>query len=214
MVKIMSEDKHAKDDKGDSGATPSGKNPLLVILVVVNTLAVGAIGFFQFQNHKKLNSMPNMADVMQQASEEGGGHGAGGEAKAEGGGHGAPPAHGAPAAGAHGAAGAKTEEVKTDGLLYPLEPFTANLAQGEGPRRYIRISLVLKFSKETKKEEVDARKPQISDTIISMLNAKKPEELLKKEGKDYLREEIKTSINNFLVDGQVAEIYYVGFQIN
>jgi flagellar FliL protein len=209
MVIIMSEDKHAKEDKGDSGSAPSGKNPLLVILVVVNTLAVGAIGFFQFQNHKKLNSLPTMADVMQQSSEDGGGHGAaGGEAPAAGG-------HGAPAAGGHGAAGgAKVEDVKTDGLLYPLEPFTANLAQGEGPRRFIRISLVLKFSKETKKEEIDARKPQISDTIISMLNAKKPEELLKKEGKDYLREEIKSSINNFLVDGQVADIYYVGFQIN
>lgn len=209
----MSEDK-AKEEKGDSGGAPSGKNPLLVILVAVNTLAVGAVGFFQFQNHKKLNSLPTMADVMQQAAEGGGEHGGGGgghgeakpagghgEAKAEGGGHG-------------GGGAAKAEEVKTDGLLYPLEPFTANLAQGEGPRRYIRISLVLKFSKETKKEEVDARKPQISDTIISMLNAKKPEELLKKEGKDYLREEIKSSINNFLVDGQVADIYYVGFQIN
>ncbi len=202
----MSDDKHAKDEKGDSGAAPSGKNPLLVILVVVNTLAVGAIGFFQFQNHKKLNSMPNMTDVMEQAAAGGGGHGAAAPAE---GGHGA-----APAGGHSGGAEAKVEEVKTDGLLYPLEPFTANLAQGEGPRRFIRISLVLKFSKETKKEEVDARKPQISDTIISMLNAKKPEELLKKEGKDYLREEIKTSINNFLVDGQVADIYYVGFQIN
>jgi len=207
MVKIMSEEKHAKDEKGDSGGAPSGKNPLLVILVVVNTLAVAGIGFFQFQNHKKLNSLPTMADVMAQAG-DGGGHAAAAGGKAEGEGH------GAPAAGAHGAAGGKAEEVKADGLLYPLEPFNANLAQGEGPRRFIRISLVLKFSKETKKEEVDARKPQISDTIISMLNAKKPEELLKREGKDYLREEIKTSINNFLVDGQVADIYYVGFQIN
>jgi flagellar FliL protein len=215
MVKIMSEEKKATEDKGDSGGAPSGKNPLLVILVAVNTLAVGAIGFFQFQNHKKLNSLPTMADVMSQSAEGGGGHGeaaagghGGGEAKPAGG-------HGEKPAGGHGGgAEAKVEEVKTDGLLYPLEPFTANLAQGEGPRRYIRISLVLKFSKETKKEEVDARKPQISDTIISMLNAKKPEELLKKEGKDYLREEIKTSINNFLIDGQVADIYYVGFQIN
>ena len=69
-------------------------------------------------------------------------------------------------------------------------------------------------TEETKKEEVDTRKPQINDTIISMLNAKKPEELLKKEGKDYLREEIKTSINNFMTDGQVIDIYYVNFQIN
>jgi flagellar FliL protein len=198
-----------KNDKDEAVAAPSGKNPLLVILVLVNTIAVGAIGFFQFQNHKKLTSVTTAADVMKQDLEGAGDHaaeGGHGEAKKAEGGHG----------GGHGGAEAKgeVEGVKADGLIYPLDPFTANLAQGDGPRRFIRISLVLKFSKETKKEEVDARKPQISDTIISMLNAKKPEELLKKEGKEYLKEEVKTSINNFLVDGQITDVYYVGFQIN
>lgn len=203
----LSEEKKTDDHEGS--AATSGKNPLLVILVLVNTLAVCAIGFFQFQNHKKLNSVTTAADVMQQ--EAAGEHGAAAEgAPAEGGGE-----HGAPAAGEHGGAAAgAAPAVKTDGLMYPIDPFTANLAQGEGPKRYIRISLVLKFTKDTKKEEVDSRKPQISDAIISMLNAKKPEELLKREGKDYLKEEIKTAINNFMIDGHLEDIYYVGFQIN
>nr|BDT29627.1 flagellar basal body-associated FliL family protein [Bacteriovorax sp. HI3] len=200
----LAEENKTADQEGSSA--PSGKNPLLVVLVLVNTLAVCAIGFFQFQNHKKLNSVTTAADVMQQQLAEGE-HGGG---AAEGGGE-----HGAPAAGGeHGAAGGAAKEVKTDGLMYPIDPFTANLAQGDGPKRYIRISLVLKFTKDTKKEEVDARKPQISDAIISMLNAKKPEELLKREGKEYLKEEIKTAINNFLIDGHLEDIYYVGFQIN
>lgn len=195
--KLAEENKTAEAEAPSAG---SGKNPLLVILVVVNTLAVAAIGFFQFQNHKKLTAVTTAADVMQQqlASEAAG---AGGEEK---------PAEGGEA----GAAGAAKDSVKVEGLMYPIDPFTANLAQGEGPKRYIRISLVLKFNKETKKEEVDARKPQISDAIISMLNAKKPEELLKKEGKEYLKEEIKTAVNNFLVDGHLEDIFYVGFQIN
>jgi len=197
----LAEEKKTDDHEG-SQAT-SGKNPLLVVLVLVNTLAVCAIGFFQFQNHKKLNSVTTAADVMQQqlAGGEHGAAAAGGEAAAAG-------EHGAPAAG-----GAATA-AKSDGLMYPIDPFTANLAQGEGPKRYIRISLVLKFTKDTKKDEVDARKPQISDAIISMLNAKKPEELLKREGKEYLKEEIKTAVNNFLVDGHLEDIFYVGFQIN
>ncbi|MBY0413602.1 MAG: flagellar basal body-associated FliL family protein [Bdellovibrionales bacterium] len=209
----MSEEKKTADQEGSGAA--SGKNPLLVILVIVNTLAVCGIGFFQFQNHKKLNSVTTAADIMKQqlAGEGGGEAGAEGAAPAEGGGgggeHGAPPAgeHGAPAAGGG-------SHAKADGLMYPIDPFTANLAQGEGPKRYIRISLVLKFTKETKKEEVDARKPQISDAIISMLNAKKPEELLKREGKEYLKEEIKSAVNNFLIDGRLEDIFYVGFQIN
>jgi flagellar FliL protein len=201
----LSEEKKTDDHEGSQAS--SGKNPLLIVLVLVNTLAVCAIGFFQFQNHKKLNSVTTAADVMQQqvASES---HEGGSEKTAEGGGE-----KGAEGGGEHGAA-AKESSVKTNGLMYPIEPFTANLAQGEGPKRYIRISLVLKFTKETKKEEVDARKPQISDAIISMLNAKKPEELLKREGKEYLKEEIKSQVNNFMIDGHLEDIYYVGFQIN
>ncbi len=194
MVNTLADDK--KIPEQDDAKPGSGKNPLLIVLVAINTIAVLAIGFFQFQNHKKLTSVTTAADVMQQqlANETGGNTAEGtGEKSAE---------------------GTPKVEAKQEGLLYPIDPFTANLAQGDGPRRYIRISLVLKFTKETKKEEVDARKPQISDTIISMLNAKKPEELLKREGKEYLKEEIKTSINNFLVDGHLEEIYYVGFQIN
>ncbi len=184
----------------------SGKNPLLVILVLVNTIVVGAIGFFQFQNHKKLNALPTVVDLLnQQMASEAGGHGAAaggehGEKKTEGG-------HGE-AAGGHG--GEHAEE----GILYQLEPFTANLAKGDGPSRYIRLSIVLKFNKDTKKEEVDGRKPQISDSILSLLNAKKPEDLLKAEGKNFLKEEIKNSINSFMVDGQVIDIFYVAFQIN
>lgn len=196
----MAEENKTADHEGSSAA--SGKNPLLIVLVLVNTLAVCAIGFFQFQNHKKLNSVTTAADVMQQEL-AGGEHGG---AAVEG---------GAPAAaGEHGGAPGAAPAAKVDGLMYPIDPFTANLAQGEGPKRYIRISLVLKFTKDTKKEEVDSRKPQISDAIISMLNAKKPEELLKREGKDYLKEEIKTAINNFMIDGHLEDIYYVGFQIN
>lgn len=194
---MAEEIKNADQEKSSTG---SGKNPLLVILVVINTLAVCAIGFFQFQNHKKLNSVTTTTDLAHQ--EAAGEHGGAGEA---------------PPAGEHGAAaGSATKEsdVKLDGLMYPIDPFTANLAQGDGPKRYIRISLVLKFTKATKKEEVDARKPQISDAIISMLNAKKPDELLKREGKEFLKEEIKAAINNFMIDGRIEDIFYVGFQIN
>lgn len=197
MVNKLADDK--KIPEQESATPASSKNPLLVVLVAVNTVAVLAIGFFQFQNHKKLTAVETAADIVKDELAKEAGH----AAPAEGGG-----------GGEHGAAAGGAPAAKTEGLLYPIEPFTANLAQGDGPRRYIRISLVLKFTKETKKEEVDARKPQISDTIISMLNAKKPEELLKREGKEYLKEEIKTSINNFLVDGHLEEIYYVGFQIN
>ena len=52
------------------------------------------------------------------------------------------------------------------------------------------------------------------DSIISILNAKKAEDLLNREGKDYLKHEIKSSINSFLSEGRLLDLYYVSFQIN
>jgi len=103
--------------------------------------------------------------------------------------------------------------VKKENLL-ALDSFTVNLAQGEGPRRYVRLDAVLKMSEDAKTPEFEARKPQIRDTIISILNTKRADDLLKKEGKSYLKEEIQSAVNSFLVDGKVEDIYYISFQIN
>lgn len=189
--------KLAEENVSTEAQASGSKNPLLIILVLINTIAVGAIGFFQFKSSQKVNAMTETSSLLQQQL-AGAGHG-------EEGGHGG--------GGEHGGAGGESS-AKLEGMMYPLEPFTANLAQGDGPKRYIRVSMVLKFTNDTKKEEVDARKPQISDVIISMLNAKKPEDLLKKEGKEYLKEEIKNAVNSFLIDGHLEDIFYVGFQIN
>lgn len=107
----------------------------------------------------------------------------------------------------------KREKIKAESL-YQLDGFTVNLAQGDGPKRFVRLNAVLKLSDSSKHEEIEARKPQIRDTIISILNSKRPEDLLKKEGKSFLKEEIKAEINAFLVDGKVVDVFYVGFQVN
>ena len=170
-------------NKGSS----SSSNPLLIILLAVNSIMVGAVGYFQYQLHTRESSRPSIQDVvraelMQEKQQQ--------EAETTG------------------------EAKKDDGILFPLEGFTANLAQGDGPRRYVRLEAVLKFSQDSNEEEFKARKPQIRDSIISILNSKRPADLLKVEGKQYLKEEIKAAINTFLVDGHIIEIYYVGFQIN
>ncbi len=165
----------------------SGKNPLLTLLVLLNTLMVGGVAYFQYNLHVKMAQEPSVKDVI--AAEM---------SKA-----------------AEGTEGAETGEAKEeDGILFPLEGFTANLAQGDGPRRFVRLKAVLKFSKTSSEDEFKSRKPQIRDAVISTLNSKRPEDLLKLEGKNFLKEEIKAAINSFLIDGSVVDVYYVGFQIN
>lgn len=174
------------------GQAASGKSPLVLILLLVNSIGLVAVAVMQYQSHQIKMHEPSVTDVV----------------KAE-------------------LAKAQKEEKESSseesliapkrpdqGQLLTLDPFTANLAQGDGPRRFVRLNAVLKFSLESKPEEFEQRKPQIRDTIISILNSKRPEDLLATEGKSYLKEEIKGAINSFLIDGKVIDIFYVGFQIN
>ncbi len=165
----------------------SGKNPLLTMLVLLNTVVVAVIGYMQWQTHQQLANTPSIQDVVVAEMKKSAGE---------------------------DAAILTGQAVEEDGILFPLDGFTANLAQGDGPRRFVRLNTVLKFSKDSSEKEFQARKPQIRDTIISTLNSKRPEDLLKLEGKNFLKEEIKSAINSFLVDGRVIDVYYVSFQIN
>lgn len=171
-------------------AAPSSKNPLLTLLMVVNIVAMGAVAYFQYKFMAMEAKRPDLTQLLKEKDA-------------------------APAAASEEASGEqKTEEIVKKENLLPLDSFTVNLAQGEGPRRYVRLDAVLKMSDNAKAAEFEARKPQIRDTIISILNTKRADDLLKKEGKAYLKEEIKASINSFLVDGSVDDIYYISFQIN
>jgi flagellar FliL protein len=171
-------------NKSNSG----GKNPLLMILMIVNILAMSAVAFFQWKFLDLESKRPDLTQLLkeQKAAE------VDEEVQSE----------------------AKNPEVIKKENLLSLDGFTVNLAQGDGPRRYVRLDAVLKISDDAKLPEFEARKPQIRDTIISILNTKRAEDLLKKEGKGYLKEEIKASINSFLVDGRVEDVYYISFQIN
>lgn len=164
------------------------KNPLVTILLIVNLIVLTVIAYFQFKAHERDALRPSVRDVVQAQMRDLNLIQEEGNADISG----------------------KNEE----GFLLPLDGFVANLAQGDGPRRFIRLNMFLKFAKDSKKEEFNSRKPQIQDTIISILNSKRPEDLLKAEGKAFLKEEIKSAINSYLIDGHVQEVYYVSFQIN
>jgi len=164
------------------------KNPLIMLLLVLNMAGMATIGYFQFRFMEMESKRPSLSELLKEQKEGGETADTTGEQN-------------------------NVETIKKENLL-PLESFTVNLAQTEGPRRYVRLEAVLKMSADAKLPEFEARKPQIRDTIISILNTKKADDLLKKEGKSFLKEEIKASINSFLVDGKVEDIFYISFQIN
>lgn len=185
----MANDTDLVDLSGEGGGKKKGggSSPVVPALLFLNAILMSGVIYFQFTSFQKRANEPSIKDVV----------------KAE-----------------MKMVIAESEEDKQvgqaqeeQGILFPLKNFTANLAQGDGPRRFVRLNAVLKFSSDSKENEFKARQPQIRDKIISILNSKRPEDLLKVEGKDYLKEEIKAAINAFLIDGHVIDVYYVSFQI-
>jgi len=184
----------AEEDQIEGGAKPdkkeaatSQKNPLVTILLLVNMIALSAVAFMQYKFMEMEKNKPDLTELLKQ------GQGSSNPDVVD--------------------EMVPTEDLKKETLV-DLETFTVNLAQGDGPRRYVRLQAVLKMSEDSDSTEVEARKPQIRDTVISILNSKRPEDLLKRDGKLYLKEQIKSAINSYLIDGKVIDIFYVGFQIN
>jgi flagellar FliL protein len=101
------------------------------------------------------------------------------------------------------------------GPLVPLgNEIIVNIPSDDGVERYLKVNATLELDNEKAKEEVSKRIPQIRDLMISILRTKTKEKIDEKEGKDQIRSEIISSINNYLVSGKVKNLYFEDFLIN
>ena len=173
------------EEAGKPAKAPSQKNPLVALLLILNLAGLGTVAFFQYRFMEMEAKRPDLTKLLKEMGQD-------------------------PAI----LAEQQPSNSPAKETLVDLATFTVNLAQGDGPRRYVRLNAVLKLSEKSEVSEVEARKPQIRDTIISILNSKRPEDILKRDGKLYLKQEIKSAINSFLIDGKIEDIFDVGFQIN
>ncbi|MFZ4404522.1 MAG: flagellar basal body-associated FliL family protein [Pseudobdellovibrionaceae bacterium] len=106
-----------------------------------------------------------------------------------------------------------TEEKEIIGKVLPLEAFIVNLAGSKG-RKVISINMELEVEGEKVTEEIDKRKPQIRDIIIIILSSKTFEQIATREGKDALRTEIKDTVNSFLVQGKITNVFFTNLIYN
>lgn len=106
-----------------------------------------------------------------------------------------------------------TEEKELVGKVIPLETFIVNLAGSKG-RKVAKVNMELELKGEKAAEEIDKRKAQVRDIIIIILSSKTYEEVSSRDGKDSLRNEIKDTINSFLVQGKISNVFFTEFIYN
>lgn len=177
---------------------------MMMGLLGLNMILMVAVAVVLMLGQKKQASQQTLDQVAQGAAEHG----------APAGEHGAAPAgeHGAAPAGEHGGGGGG-EHPATDARFFSIGEFTANLA-GPASTRYVKVTVNYEISKDADEEELKQRKPQFRDKVISLLNSKQPADLQSSDGRNYLKEEIKTVSNTFLKKGKVEGVYFSAFVVN
>lgn len=110
-----------------------------------------------------------------------------------------------------------TEELAKDtefiGKLIPMETFLVNLSQSRG-RKLAKINMEFEVSNLEVQAEIDQLKPRIKDMVIMIVSDKSFAEISTKEGKDGLRDEIRTQVNLFLTKGEIKNVYFTEFILN
>ena len=113
------------------------------------------------------------------------------------------------------AAAAEKAKKETVQSTLNLEPFLVNLADKEAVR-FVKVTFRLGINLKGVEEEIGKDNVFLSstrDSIISILTAKTSDEMLTKEGKEKLRQEVQTRVNAVLPKGKVLEVYIVDFVV-
>jgi flagellar FliL protein len=111
------------------------------------------------------------------------------------------------------ATGEGTEDAAaTFGPIVELPDFTVNLNEESG-RRYLRVKINLELDDDSLKSDVEARLPLIRDSILLLLTDLRLEDINNTEGKEALKENIRTRIDEFLRPGAIRHVLFVEFLV-
>lgn len=88
----------------------------------------------------------------------------------------------------------KKKEKEAPPIFINLEPFTVNLIPETGDQ-YLQVVLALELEDPTAEGDLKVRMPKVRNNITLLLSGKKASELLPKEGKEKLAENLKDEIN-------------------
>lgn len=99
------------------------------------------------------------------------------------------------------------------GKMIPMETFLVNLSGNRG-NKLLKLNMELEVEGEKVSEEIDKRKPQIRDIIIILLSSKTYAQLSSTEGKEFLREEVRDTVNSFLTKGKIKRVHFTEFIFN
>jgi flagellar FliL protein len=112
----------------------------------------------------------------------------------------------------------EVKEVSLPGPTVAISDQVYNLGE---PNRYLKASMLLEMNSEKKSdkemaglnEEVKKRESQIRDIVIRVISGKTYREVNSPQGKEQLKDELKTRINEVLARGEIKRILFTSFAV-
>jgi len=112
----------------------------------------------------------------------------------------------------------KPGEVPLPGPTVAISDQVYNLGE---PNRYLKATILLEMNSDNKSdkqlaglsEEVKKRESQIRDIVIRVISGKTYREVNSPQGKEQLKDELKTRINEVLSRGEIKRIMFTSFAV-
>ncbi len=101
---------------------------------------------------------------------------------------------------------------KVRGHIYKTEGFLVNLADVDRPK-YLKLKINIESNESKPNEEYEKRMPQLRDAVLTIISNKRQKDIFDSEGKQKLREEMITQLNQLLQGFKVQTIYFTEFMI-
>jgi flagellar FliL protein len=112
--------------------------------------------------------------------------------------------------------GEQPDEVASSGQplgpIFSLDTFIVNLAD-KGGTRYLRVTMDLELDNSELEDELNKRLPQVRDSLLMILPTKRFEDISTVQGKTALRDEIVETLNGYLAQGKITNIYFKEFVV-
>jgi flagellar FliL protein len=112
----------------------------------------------------------------------------------------------------YAAPAASSEAEVTLGPIVELEQFVVNLLSNDG-RRYLKVKISLEVTSKGGLQEIENKKALVRNSVIDLLSGKRFDEISTESGKVRLREELRNSINRYLMDTQIKSVFFTDFVI-
>jgi len=96
--------------------------------------------------------------------------------------------------------------------FYDLDEFLVNLSN-PGGGRYLRATLSLRYHNSAGKELIKASQPKVRDVIIESLTSHTAQDLMTREGKAKLKDELLAQLSHVIPDAGIDGVFLQSFTL-